>query len=459
MFRLFTMSLSLFLVLSVSISAAEPVTSANSETETAAERGYRWLTTKGYLPADFDQEVFDSLWQRWPDALRKQAESATPAERRQLTFSRYGFVERPGSEGKGTALGYVDNGKGGWVMNCLACHSGKVAGKVILGVPNSLFALQTLTDDVRMTKLLQGKRLGHMELRNLSIPLGTTRGTTNSVVFGVALGSHRDKDLNLLAISRPVELRHHDMDAPPYWNVHRKQTLYCDGFAPKYHRTAMQFMLLPQNTRARYESWENEFRDIMAWIESLRAPKYPFEIDQPLAETGRVVFEQNCAKCHGTYGTEPSYPERVIPIAEIGTDPARFEALTPEYRQSLGEGWFGDYGKQPHTYDSVGYLAPPLDGIWASAPYFHNGSVPTLWHVLRSSERPAIWRRTEDGYDQSRVGLEIETFEKLPKTAKGAELREYFDARKPSKNAAGHTFPDKLTEEEKRSLLEYLKTL
>jgi len=57
------------------------------------------------------------------------------------------------------------------------------------------------------------------------------------------------------------------------------------------------------------------------------------------------------------------------------------------------------------------------------------------------------------------VGLEIEIFKKLPKTARGAELREYFDARKPGKSAAGHTFPDKLSENEKRSLLEYLKTL
>ena len=40
-----------------------------------------------------------------------------------------------------------------------------------------------------------------------------------------------------------------------------------------------------------------------------------------------------------------------------------------------------------------GYMAPPLDGIWATAPFFHNGSVPTIEGVLNSKARPAIWQR------------------------------------------------------------------
>ena len=45
----------------------------------------------------------------------------------------------------------------------------------------------------------------------------------------------------------------------------------------------------------------------------------------------------------------------------------------------------------------VGYMPPPLDGIWATAPFFHNGSVPTLAQVLDSSARADVWRR--DDYD------------------------------------------------------------
>jgi hypothetical protein len=101
-----------------------------------------------------------------------------------------------------------------------------------------------------------------------------------------------------------------------------------------------------------------------------------------------------------------------------------------------------------------------LDGIWASAPYLHNGSVPTLWHLLHPDERPTIWTRTEDGYDQSRVGLEATALEKLPATVTtAADRRRYFDTRLPGKSSAGHLFPNELSEDEKLAVLEYLKTL
>ena len=106
------------------------------------------------------------------------------------------------------------------------------------------------------------------------------------------------------------------------------------------------------------------------------------------------------------------------------------------------------------------YVAPPLDGIWASAPYLHNGSVPTLWHLMHPARRPTVWRRTPAGYDETRVGLEVEELENLPSgKVPPARRRTYFDTRKPGKSAAGHDFPDALTEDEKAAVLEYLKTL
>jgi hypothetical protein len=101
-----------------------------------------------------------------------------------------------------------------------------------------------------------------------------------------------------------------------------------------------------------------------------------------------------------------------------------------------------------------------LDGIWASGPYFHNGSVPTLWHVLNSKQRPKIWKRSDDGFDRERVGLEVEEFDRIPAAAKTtAQRRRYFETRLPGKSASGHLFPEKLTDEEKEAVLEYLKTL
>jgi hypothetical protein len=129
-------------------------------------------------------------------------------------------------------------------------------------------------------------------------------------------------------------------------------------------------------------------------------------------------------------------------------------------RQRLKESWMTRYGQDSVIVDPGGYVAPPLDGIWASAPYFHNGSVPTLWHVLHPDERPAVWQRTEDGYDRERAGLEIHTAERVPSDLSSpAERRRWFDTRLPGKSAAGHRFPDALRETEKRAVLEYLKTL
>ena len=80
--------------------------------------------------------------------------------------------------------------------------------------------------------------------------------------------------------------------------------------------------------------------------------------------------------------------------------------------------------------------------------------------MLHPVERPAVWKRTRDGYDRNRVGLEVETFAKIPGTLKSlAQLREYFDTSGFGKSAAGHTFPDVLNEDEKSAVLEYLKTL
>lgn len=437
------------------------LTSVEPERRAAARRGYELLRTKAFNPPDFDQEVFENLWKVWPEPLRSQARDATPQQRRKLAFGRYGLIEDPANpDADGPGLGYASAGQGRWSMSCLACHAGKVAGQIIPGLPNSHFAMQTLTEDVRLVKLSMRKKLSHLDLGMLTIPLGGSVGTTNSVVFGVVLDALRDPDMNFVP-TRPVpELLHHDMDAPPWWNVSRKDRLYIDGFSPRNHRILMQFILTGGNDREQILEWEDEFRDILAWIESLEPPKYPFEINRTLARQGEAVFRRNCSRCHGTYGDDARYEPEVTPIEELGTDPVRLRALTPAGRAAMLKSWMSYYGRDRVDVDPGGYMAPPLDGIWASGPYFHNGSVPTLWHVLHPDQRPAVWRRTDDEYDQSRLGLRIETFSKFPaKVTDRAARRTFFDTSLPGKSAAGHRFPDLLTEDEKRAVLEYLKTL
>jgi hypothetical protein len=353
------------------------------------------------------------------------------------------------------------DGDGNWTMNCFACHGGQVGGEVIPGLPNSNYALQTLTEEIRATKLRLGKRLSRMDVGSLVMPLGTTVGTTNAVMFGVALMAYRDSELNVYPDRFPPRMVHHDMDPPPWWHFRKRKHIYADGFAERGPRALMQFMLVNENGPERFREWEKDFQDVYAYLMSLSPPRYPFEIDEALAALGEAAFERTCAECHGTYGTEWTYPEKTVPIDEIGTDRVRLDALSVPHRANYARSWFAHFGKQITVEAPSGYVAPPLDAIWATAPYFHNGSVPTLWHVLNPDERPVVWKRASmDGYDRQKVGHEATVLSDMPRPLPDVKTRRhYFDTRRFGKSASGHLFPDELTAEEKRAVLEYLKTL
>lgn len=426
--------------------------------------GYRLLVGKAYLPPDFDQETFDRAWEHWPRELRQAAAQASPEARRQLAFARYGLTGRPDAPDR--PLQYVVDAQGQWTMNCLACHGGSVpdgrGGQVVWpGAPNSRYALQTLTEETRLVKVALRKPLSRMDLGSVFIPLGATHGTTNAVMFGVALMALRDADLNVRRERTLPAMTHHDMDAPPWWHLKRKTKLYIDGFASRGHRPLMQFLLVPQNGPEKFRTWEAEFRQVLDYLLSIPVPRYPYPINAELAERGRIAFNRVCAECHGTYGPGGVWPQRHVPLEDVGTDPLRFQALTAAHRAAYARSWFADFGREETLLDPPGYVAPPLDGVWASAPYFHNGSVPTLWHVLFSDERPAVWRRVEgDDYDPQRVGLKIEAADAVPpRLGDGWQRRAWFDTRLAGKSAAGHHFAEALSEQERWAVLEYLKTL
>jgi len=428
----------------------------------AAKRGYEFVRTKPYLPAEFPESAFNEIWRTWPADLQAKAKNATPEERRKMALSRYGLVPAPDAANAATEIpmAYVSDGSGGWSLTCLSCHGGKVEGKPIAGLGNSHFAFKTLTNEIIRAWMLGGGKPQPWQISRLTAPLGLTNGTTDAQVFSVQLTALRDDDLNLNMKNTMPIFEHHDLDAPPFWNVRKKKRLYIDGFAEKTPRTIMQFVLYPNNTGDTVKAWESDFADVLTWIESVEPPKYTGKIDEALAARGAVAYNRVCADCHGENGRDGKYPEKRIPIDVLGTDPLRLTGMPVEHRRRFGVGWFGEGGKRTVVAEPDGYVAPPLDGVWASAPYFHNGSVPTLWHVLHPAKRPAVWLRSEDGYDHQRVGLEVVTFDNLPPDVRSdVERRRYFDTRLPGKSAAGHDFPDQLTEDEKTAVLEYLKSL
>ena len=121
----------------------------------------------------------------------------------------------------------------------------------------------------------------------------------------------------------------------------RRKTLYSDGFTPKGHRPLMQFLLTPVNGATKLKGWEHDFQDILAYLETLKAPRWPFAaLDPGLVARGKAVFEASCAKCHGTYGETRAYPERAIPLADVGTDPMRLQAILPAQRRLYADSWF-----------------------------------------------------------------------------------------------------------------------
>ncbi len=424
--------------------------------------GYRLLTEKVYLPPDFDQETLEATWNCWPEPLRSEAAQASRARRREMILDRYGLSLRPGASLDDELLlplQYAVSSTGEWSMTCFACHGGRVYDQVTPGAPNAEFALEILTSEIRKTKLKLGKSLGTMDVGSMFMPLGTTRGTTNAVMFGVALLASREKDLSLKPNRIPPSMTHHDMDAPPWWNFHTKQMLYIDGFAPTGHRPLMQFMLVEQNGPEEFASWESDFQHVLAYIRSLRPPQYPHPTDADLVREGQAVFEANCASCHGTYGESPEYPEKIVPLEEVGTDAVRLKALTVRDRERYASSWFAEGHRDRVLPAPDGYVAPPLHGIWASAPYLHNGSVPTLWHLLNPEQRPSQWRRVGRAFDAERVGFVVETGPPVEKPRDPAVRHAWFDSTRFGKSNSGHLFPAPLSVPQKKALLEYLKTL
>ncbi len=161
--------------------------------------------------------------------------------------------------------------------------------------------------------------------------------------------------------------------------------LYCDGFSPKNARVLLQFILIPQNSPETIKSWEKDYRDILAYIESCKPPKYPWTVNSKQAEQGRTAFTNHCSRCHGTYGKNAKYEQKIVPIEDIGTDPVRLEALSVESRRKIQKSWMSHYGKDKVILDPGGYVPPPLDGIWASAPFS-----TWSWNGTASSPEPTV---------------------------------------------------------------------
>jgi Cytochrome c len=235
------------------------------------------------------------------------------------------------------------------------------------------------------------------------------------------------------------------------WNVEKRTWVHWDGNtrspiarnllaslglgAPMHgKRTDLEFALVKRQT------------DLS---EKIRPPLYPFKIEKAGAKRGESLFNANCNSCHGG----PENDLRLHSVAEVGTDPHRAAMFT----QKLADG----FNKFLAELEAVGYEPPKeygvrstgkywaatLAGVWARSPYLHNGSVRTMAELLTSpDQRAKSFHRGSRVYDEQALGYTDEGSYVLDTNASG-------------NSNSGHDYGTKLSSDEKRDLIEYLKTL
>jgi hypothetical protein len=248
----------------------------------------------------------------------------------------------------------------------------------------------------------------------------------------------------------------------------------------------------------------------------LVAPKWATDIlgpiDAKLAELGARIYDDKCAHCHlpPTRGeafwksenwlAPNDFGQRylnvnLIPISEVGTDPAQAEGMAnrkvsvPVELGISGDNFGGALGQLAEKaanrwYDSqkppvpaekreemngyrknqlqekLSYKARPLDGVWATPPYLHNGSVPDIEALLSPvAERPTKFWLGHRAYDPKRLGYRSDEL------SGGFE----FDTTLPGNRNTGHEFDDgpnrpgrigrKLSPDERHALIEFLKSM
>jgi cytochrome c553 len=246
----------------------------------------------------------------------------------------------------------------------------------------------------------------------------------------------------------------------------------------------------------------------------LAPPSWPEEIfgkiDRTKAQAGRALFMTNCASCHNAWPYTWSEPNKfgkrfvlvgIVPQTYVGTDPAQFESLRPLYMtgplvdkiapplrgkellpaaearmafarevlfRAVSELNFTDaqkvemngYREFPlATPPERAWKAAPRDGVWATGPFMHNGSVPNLYEMLVPAKE-----RTKKFY----VGREFDPV-KVGVDTSGNSGRFLLDTTLLGNSNAGHSFEDGprgngvigplLTDEQRWALVEYLKSI
>lgn len=234
----------------------------------------------------------------------------------------------------------------------------------------------------------------------------------------------------------------------------------------------------------------NALWEIEQALRKLQAPPWPQDVlgklDQEKVQRGKALYDSTCRSCHSVV-TGPQPPESIkvtmVDLAEIGTDPnhatnfktrtvdtgdlhlgakvpaaealkavvssvvdLRYKQLniSPDKQKEMN-GSANNNWRAP-----LAYRARPLDGIWSTAPYLHNGSVPNLYQMLLPPElRAKSFYVGSREFDPRNVGFDI-----------GAAPGSFFlDTTVSGNSNRGHLHGTDLSDAQRWDLIEYLKTL
>jgi mono/diheme cytochrome c family protein len=214
---------------------------------------------------------------------------------------------------------------------------------------------------------------------------------------------------------------------------------------------------------------------------NLVAPEWPAavlgKLDGAKLERGEKVYQSaGCAGCHTTpgwhklevIGTDPNrirdyntplnvhdgktatYATNLYTSAIAVKEKAYAQHQVPPEEQKKMDAWHEGVTPAWITTSDLGYHIRPLRGVWATAPYLHNSSVPTLWDLLQPADkRPKTFAVGHREFDPQHVGFVSEP----------GKVGWTLDVAVSGNHNTGHEYVVQLSDEDKWALIEYLKTL
>jgi hypothetical protein len=415
-------------------------------------------------------------------------------------------------------------------INCFACHSGVVNGQVVAGLGSNTVMQSPPrpegTEGPNMFQIMAGltpaeqqvvaEAMGESYAVNPLTPERTSRGD-NFGPFGVwargaALENPENKGLVVSAEKTELtDIIENNMTPPvnpmPWWLMKYKTFDYWYGDGNPYDagHFSFNFTGTSANVNDIHVDHVASTAKALAFARETNSPEFPGKLDAELVQKGADIFHERtfinnwdnfraCYRCHGNYTKIGDNPDYSVPGGwMVDYDGTEYEnartdtkyneivkAFAPVNEHITKLQTYFETMDQPglgtiyEPLEGEGYVPPPLVGVWATAPYFHNGSVPTVEAVLNSKLRPEIWARNEDpnAYDLESLGMVYSTFsrEELEESDRIMETASHlsresldqmfiYDTEGFGRGNMGHQFGDQLTQDERMAVIEFLKSL